>query len=185
MKTTCCFSKNDVLFWGKRRVVLVKMTCCFGENDVWFSMKGRKREKICPRNRNREQRIRIVKISITPFFHAHAYTRITGVFAFLLSQVSQDYLQYAVNQISMVLFRQILTETGFKGGKHTDNVSQKSFFSFFRPPKFARFFPPNFPLVWHLWQQKINIAVGRRVRTRVREKEKHEEASFCQLHHAK
>ena len=185
VKTTCCFSENDVLFWGKRRVVLVKMTCCFGENDVWFSMKGRKRENTHPRNKNREQRIRIVKIPITPIPRAHAYTHITGVFAFLLSQVSQDYLQYAVNQISMVFFRQILTETGFKGGKHTDNVSQKSFFSFFRPPKFARFFPPNFPLMWHLWQQKINIAVGRRARTRVREKEKHEEASFCQLHHAK
>ena len=71
----------------------MKTTCCFGENDVLFSVKGRKREKIRPRNRNREHCIRIVKTSITPFSRAHAYTHITGVFAFLLSQVSQDYLQ--------------------------------------------------------------------------------------------
>ena len=138
-KTTCCFNENDVLFWGKRRVVLVKTTCCFSENDVLFSVKGRERENTYPRNRNREHCIRIVKTSITPFSRAHAYTHITGVFAFLLSQVSQDYLQYAVNQISTVFFRQILTETGFKGGKHTDNVSQKSFLSLFRPQKLFDF----------------------------------------------
>ncbi len=147
------------------------MTCCFGENDVWFSTKGRKREKICPRNRNREQRIRIVKTSITPFFHAHAYTRITGVFAFLLSQVSQDYLQYAVNQISMVLFRQILTNTGFKGEKHTDNGSQKSFLSLFSPPKFARVFPPNFPLCDTCDSKKsTSLLEGAHVRAYVKQK---------------
>ena len=171
VKTTCCFNEYDVLFGWKRRVVLVKTTCCFSKNDVWFSMKGRKREKICPRNRNREQRIRIVKTSITPFFHAHAYTRITGVFAFLLSQVSQDYLQYAVNQISMVLFRQILTNMGFKGGKHTDNGSQKSFLSLFRPPKIVWFFPQNFPLCDTCDSKKsTSLLEGARIRAYVRQK---------------
>ena len=36
-------------------------------------------------------------------------------------------------------FRQILTNTGFKGGKYTENVSQKSFLSLFRPQKLFDF----------------------------------------------
>ena len=171
MNTTCCFGENDVLFWGKRRVVLVKTTCCFGENDVLFSMKGRERENTYPRNRNREHCIRIVKTSITPFSRAHAYTHITGVFAFLLSQVSQDYLQYAINQISTVCFRQILTNMGFKGGKHTDNGSQKSFLSLFRPPKIVWFFPQNFPLCDTCDSKKsTSLLEGARIRAYVRQK---------------
>ena len=50
---------------------------------------------------------------------------------------------------------------------------------------FELFFLRIFLLVWHLWQQKINIAVGRRAPTRVREKEKHNDAVFCHLHYAK
>ena len=146
-------------------------TCCFGENDVLFSMKGRERENTYPRNRNREHCIRIVKTSITPFSRAHAYTHITGVFAFLLSQVSQDYLQYAINQISTVCFRQILTNMGFKGGKHTDNGSQKSFLSLFRPPKIVWFFPQNFPLCDTCDSKKsTSLLEGARIRAYVRQK---------------
>ena len=42
-------------------------------------------------------------------------------------------------------------------------------FSAFRL-NFELFFLRIFLLVWHLWQQKINIAVGMRARTRVRER---------------
>ena len=42
------------------------------------------------------------------------------------------------------------------------------YFSAFRL-NFELLFLRIFLLVWHLWQQKINIAVGRRARTRVRE----------------
>ena len=146
----------------------MKTTCCFSENDVWFSMKGKERENTHPRNKNREQRIRIVKIPITPIPRAHAYTHITGVFAFLLSQVSQDYLQYAVNQISMVLFRQILTETGFKGGKHTDNVSQKSFLSLFHPQKLFDFSLQISPCVTLVTAKNQHRCWKARAYTRVR-----------------
>ena len=61
--------------------------------------------------------------------------------------MSQDYLQYAINQISTVYFRQILTNTGSKGGKHTDNVSQKSFLFLFRPQKLFDFSLQIFPCV--------------------------------------
>ena len=132
-------------------------------------MKGRERENTYPRNRNQEHCIRIVKTSITPFSRAHAYTRITGVFTFLLSQVSQDYLQYAINQISTVFFRHILTNAGFKGGKHTENVSQKSFLSLFRPPKIVWFFPPNFPLCDTCDSKKSTLLLeGAHVRAYVR-----------------
>ncbi len=43
------------------------------------------------------------------------------------------------------------------------------YFSAFRL-NFELLFLRIFLLVWHLWQQKINIAVGRRARTRVRER---------------
>ena len=35
---------------------------------------------------------------------------------------------------------------------------------------FFEFYAPLSPQVWHLWQQKINITVGMRVRTRARER---------------
>ena len=61
------------------------------------------------------------------------------------------------------------------------------FFRFFSALRldFELFFLRIFLLVWHLWQQKFNIAVGMRARTRVREKEKHNDAVFCHLHYAK
>ena len=103
-KTTCCFFKNDVLFLRKRRVVSSKMTCCFFENDVLFLQKRRvtfsKRqvvfygclgvEKQHRRKRKRIPRILFVKIPIISLPRAHAYAHITGVFIFLLSQVSHS-----------------------------------------------------------------------------------------------
>ena len=129
-------------------------------------MKGRERENTHPRNNNREQRIRIVKISITSLSRAHAHTRIPGVFAFLLSQVSQNNSQLTIIQSITAYSQTYFNKHEFQRLKIGRKLDQKSFFSFFRPPKFARFFPPNFPFVWHLWQQKINIAVGRRAYAR-------------------
>ena len=97
------FFENDVLFLRKRRVVSSKMTCCFFENDVLFFQKRRvtfsKRqvvfcgclgvEKQHRRKRKRIPSILFVKIPIISLPRAHAYAHITGVFIFLLSQVSQ------------------------------------------------------------------------------------------------
>ena len=97
------FFENDVLFLQKRRVVFSKTTCCFFENDVLFLQKRRvtfsKRqvvfygclgvEKQHRRKRKRIPRILFVKIPIITLPRAHAYAHITGVFIFLLSQVSQ------------------------------------------------------------------------------------------------
>ena len=68
-------------------------------------------------------------------------------------------------------FQQILTNTGFKGEKHTDNGSQKSFLSLFSPPKFARVFPPNFPLCDTCDSKKsTSLLEGAHVRAYVKQK---------------
>ena len=87
MKTTYRFMKNNVSFYEKQRVVLMKTTCRFMKNNGLFSVNVRRPKTISePSIKNRI--FRSVKIpTITPF-RAHAYARITGVFAFLLSQVS-------------------------------------------------------------------------------------------------
>ena len=171
LQMTACFSKNDVWFWWKRRVVLVKTTCGFGENDVWFSMKGKERENTHPRNKNREQRIRIVKIPITPIPRAHAYTRIPGVFAFLLSQVSQNNRQHTIIQSITTYFQTYFNKHEFQRLKIGWKLDQKSFFSFFRPPKFARFFPPNFPLCDTCDSKKsTSLLEGAHVRAYVKQK---------------
>ena len=36
MESDVSFYESDVLFYGKRRVVLWKVTCCFMGNDVSF-----------------------------------------------------------------------------------------------------------------------------------------------------
>ena len=52
---------------------------------------------------------RKVKISTIPLSRAHAYARITGVFAFLLSQVSQHLLEFVVFQVVIGCFKRVLT----------------------------------------------------------------------------
>ena len=81
-------SKNDVLFYWKWRVVLLKMTCCFIENDVsFFSGDGLVIFPLCKSMGIMESWI--VKIPITTLSRACVYAHITGVLSFLLSQVSQ------------------------------------------------------------------------------------------------
>ena len=96
VKTTCRFEENNVSFWWKQRVVLRKTTYRFGENNVSFYEKWRvvfkqhsDAEKTIdePPIKNRVFRT-VKKSTITPS-RAHAYAHITGLFAFLLSQVSQ------------------------------------------------------------------------------------------------
>ena len=67
----------------------MKTTCRFMKNNGLFSANVRKPPKKTinePPNKNRV--FRSVKIPIITLSRAYAYARITGVFAFLLSQVS-------------------------------------------------------------------------------------------------
>ena len=47
----------------------------------------------------------------------------------------------------MVRFQWILINKGLKGGKHTENASQKSFLFLFRPSQNGLFFHQNFSFV--------------------------------------
>ena len=84
-------------FSQKRRVVFTKTTCCFHQNDVLFSSK--RRVVFCARSdvkkpqretQSISQDFELYKYLYSPLSRAHAYTCITGVFLFLLSQVSHS-----------------------------------------------------------------------------------------------
>ncbi len=103
--STCCFFENDVLFLRKRRVIFQKTTSHFSENDrslfendrsflhnrrvVFMNTWGV--EKSHKRKHKQTPRISFVKIPVITLPRAHAYAHTTGVFAFLLSQVSQNF----------------------------------------------------------------------------------------------
>ena len=83
-KTTCRFNENNVSFWRKQRIVLEKTTRRFNENDSLFFIGYTEGEseinnakRICKNTYNQ------------PLSHARVREHITGVFVFLLSQVSQ------------------------------------------------------------------------------------------------
>ena len=134
-------------------------------------MKGRERENTHPQNKNREQRIRIVKISITPLLRAHAYTRIPGVFAFLLSQVSQNNRQSIIIQSITAYFQTYFNKHDFQRLKIGRKDDQKSFFSLFRLPEIVWFFPQNFPLCDTCDSKKsTSLLEGARIRAYVRQK---------------
>ena len=76
-KTTGRFLQSDVLFSSKRRVVFIKTTL--------HVLMWRNQSVQC------KSKARISKCEntyVNPLSRTHAYTRITGVFLFLLSQVS-------------------------------------------------------------------------------------------------
>ena len=89
------------LFYGKRRLVLWKTTACFMKNDGSFYEKqllvlGNAMERTTRKSANGKMGNRIVKRPIIfPLTCTYARTS-TGVFTFLLSQVSQDYLKSIV-----------------------------------------------------------------------------------------
>ena len=80
---------------AKQQLVLVKTTACFNENDGSFFL---------PFNEGGKKRIaeyQFVKETFSAPSRAYAYTRITGVFTFLLSQVSRRFCKVFVLQVFM------------------------------------------------------------------------------------
>ena len=106
-KTTRCFQQNDTLVSTKRHVGFNKTTRWFQQNDTLFSTKRHvvffyrilhRSKKILPLVADRNSIIfpslsillfESVNFSKNPSSHARVRARLTGVFAFLLSQVSQ------------------------------------------------------------------------------------------------
>ena len=91
-KTTYHFRINNVSFSIKQRVVFYKTTCRFFINIVLLFHKHSITEKILSMNRNLSTESLKCEKTYIPLARAHVYTRITGVFVFLLSQVSHKNL---------------------------------------------------------------------------------------------
>ena len=104
-----------------------------------------------------------VKFVNTISSHAHAYARSTGVFAFLLSQVSQHFRNVLVIKMlhhERAYFNKSLIQvTQIRWTK-----LEKVRFCFVISPQKTTVLASFSPLMWHLWQQKNNIAVGTRAR---------------------
>ena len=160
MKTPWCSSKNNGLFLWKRRVVLWKVTCCFprmfgcGKNYRWITnqkLNFSKCENIYNHPLSRA-RVRAHYMS----FYIFAVTSVTG--GYVICYFSGCYWVFwaCFNKYTLQSTSTLL------------KTPRKIYTSCLL---FLLFRGLIFPLLWHLWQQKNNIAVGRRARTRVREEE--------------
>ena len=94
--STCCFFENDVLFLRKRRLIFQKNDKSLFEKQrvtLWkrqvVFMNTWGVEKSHKRKHKRIPRISFVKIPVVTLPRARTYAHTTGVFAFLLSQVSR------------------------------------------------------------------------------------------------
>ena len=143
--------KQPVVLWWKKLLF----------EDYFFSTDGAK----------------ITSFSFIPLFHRFCNTnkckcavslfpraRVTGILLFFLSQVSHLLSYNAVNDSVIDVFVVLLTvweslflKKSFRGVEIVGWMCGEN------PPKIGR----EKKLVWHLWQQKNNIAAGRRAHTRV------------------
>lgn len=88
-KTTARFEENNVSFWRKQRIVLEKTTCRFNDNDSLFFI-GYAEGKRTIGESEIDNAKRICKNTYNqPLSRVRVRAHITGVFVFLLSQVSQ------------------------------------------------------------------------------------------------
>ena len=88
-KTTCRFEKNNVSFWKKQRVVLEKTTCRFNDNDSLFFIGYAEGKRTIGESEIDNVKIICKNTYNQRFSRARVRAHITGVFVFLLSQVSQ------------------------------------------------------------------------------------------------
>ena len=88
-KTTARFEENNVSFWRKQRIVLEKTTCRFNDNDSLFFI-GYAEGKRTIRESEIDNAKMICKNTYNqPLSRVRVRAHITGVYEFLLSQVSQ------------------------------------------------------------------------------------------------
>ena len=105
-----------------------------------------------------------VKFVNTISSHAYAYARSTGVFAFLLSQVSQHFHNVLVIKTlhyAKAYFNKSLIQVPQNS---VDKTWKRAVLFCHLLLKKSTVLASISPLVWHLWQQKNNIAVGTRAR---------------------
>ena len=155
----------DVLFLRKWRVVSSKVTCCFFKNDVSLFQNDRSfsadvwewknnieereneyREFYCENSYNHPSSRARVRAHHRSFY----LFAVTSVTVFLITRyysVCYDWFYEYFNNYA--------TQSPKNHRKTTEKYFLKYYFSHL-----------IFTQVWHLWQQKNNIAVGRRARAR-------------------
>lgn len=88
-KTTARFEENNVSFWKKQRIVLEKTTCRFGDNDSLFFIGYAEGKRTIGESEIDNAKMICKNTYNQQFSRVRVRAHITGVFVFLLSQVSQ------------------------------------------------------------------------------------------------
>ena len=95
-KTTARFEENNVSFWRKQRVVLMTTTRC-------FLLDKRKGKRTVGETEIENEKLICKNTYNQPLSRARVYAHITGVFVFLLSQVSQDICKQLLFRLLLIL----------------------------------------------------------------------------------
>ena len=90
MKTTYRFNENNVSFWRKQHIVLEKTTFRFNNNDSLFFIGYAEGKRNIGESEIDNTKMICKNTYNQPISRARVRAHITGVFVFLLSQVSQD-----------------------------------------------------------------------------------------------
>ena len=167
LKTTCCFAENDVSFWWKRRVVLMKLTCRFVETDVSFFL-------LMAKGSGEAWKMECENPYNPPFSRVRVRAYIQEFLCFCCHKCHRFICKQLETRLLSYFFEHFLTVCQCIPSKSQCRTFEKRDF----PPFFLLHSPPCFPhlsfrtspSVWHLWQQKTQLRLERaclRVRVRI------------------
>ena len=171
---TYCFFENDGSLFEKRRVTFwkttshfLKTTGCFFTTDGSFLWILGECENLIEESTNEYREFHLWKYLYLPFLTRARVRAHYRSFRFFAVTSVTKFSQHTIFQNIRVWSRRILTNRLFKFPKFGGKNLKKCDFVFSSSPKFRLFWLRFLPLMWHLWQQKNNIAVGRRAHTRI------------------
>ena len=161
-KTTACFTQNDVLFFIKRHVTFFKWRVVLDEGaEITISL-----------SENVHWRWTLYNCENT-YNHfpsrARVYARFQEFLSFCCHKCHRPHHKPLRNKRLNTYLRYISTNLEIYSVESRWKNKEKRAYCPFVFPFFSVLLLSFWTRVWHLWQQKINIAVGMRA-TRVREK---------------
>ena len=154
LKTTCCFVENDVLFCWKRRVVLLKTTCCFSHTIEGKEKNERRVENEDRREGTLESKNEFVKIPIISLSRAYAYAHQQEFYHFCCHKCHRFMRKSLWYSVLLYAYVYILTVGVLVSSKFVISNWENTAFSSFLFLHFRQLFFLLPSLVWHLWQQK-------------------------------
>ena len=179
MKSDGSFLKSDGSFCEKWQVVLPKTTGRFMKSDEFFSTNVRMQKKGSMNHSSK-----------TEFFDMWKYLQSPSLTR-TRTRASQEFLLFCCHKCHSAhhnklyikllhhIHKYILTNNPFPHSNKVDNTLKNLHFLSTFSSISGFYFPP----LWHLWQQKINISVGRRAHTHVREEENHYTSNLLSIPH--